>query len=123
MRTLGRFYNNKILSREDISPREFLDFNGDSQIVRDLFGWKLYSGKKHIECRSHEEARFLEIFFEAGMDTVMVPADDNYLKSILPELERLHKLIEDAIGMFADGIMSLRLKEQLRRKVYLELLN
>jgi hypothetical protein len=122
MKTLGQFYREKILDRNDLSPREFLDYRGECKIERDLFGWKLYSGKNYIDCRSHEEAKLLKIYLEAGMDTVMIPADDNYLKTIVPELEKMKNRIDKIIGIYADGVLNRRLKEQLRREVYLELL-
>jgi len=122
MKTLGQFYREKILDRNDLSPREFLDYRGECKIERDLFGWKLYSGKNYIDCRSHEEAKLLKIYLEAGMDTVMIPNDDNYLKTIVPELEKMKNRIDKIIGIYADGVLNRKLKEQLRREVYLELL-
>jgi len=122
MKTLGQFYREKILDRIDLSPREFLDYRGECKIERDLFGWKLYSGKNYIDCRSHEEAKLLKIYLEAGMDTVMIPNDDNYLKTIVPELEKMKNRIDKIIGIYADGVLNRKLKEQLRREVYLELL-
>lgn len=122
MKTLGQFYREKILGRNDLSPREFLDYRGECKIERDLFGWKLYSGKNYIDCRSKEEALLLKIYLEVGMDTVMIPADDNYLKTIVPELEKMKNRIDKIIGIYADGVLNRKLKEQLRREVYLELL-
>jgi hypothetical protein len=122
MKTMGKFYRELILTRSDLSPREFPDFEGESQVVRDLFGWKLYSGKEYIECRSHEEARLLKIFFDLGMETVQVPSDDNYLKTILPRLEKFKKYADEVIAMYAESLMNWKLKEQLRRTVYHKLL-
>ncbi len=123
MKTLGEFYREYIVGRADLTTREFLEFNGECEVVKDLFGWKLYSGKHSIECRSSEEARFLKVFLDAGMQEVAVPADDNYLKQILPELEHLKKRTDEIIALHVDGVLRPAIKERVRRQVYQELLN
>lgn len=123
MKTLGEFYREYIADRDDLTIREFLDYNGESKVVRDLFGWKLYSGNHFLECRSGEEARFLKVFFDAGMHEVSVPTDDNYLKQILPELEHLKKRVDEIIGVYVDGVLNSNAKAEVRRKVYHGLLN
>jgi hypothetical protein len=123
MKTLGEFYREYIVGRDDLTIREFLEYNGECEVVKDLFGWKLHSGKHSIDCRSREEARFLKIFFDAGMHEVSVPADDNYLKQILPELEHLKKRTDEIIGLYVDGVLSSKIKERVRREVYQELIN
>lgn len=123
MKTLGEFYREYIACRDDLTTREFLEYNGECKVVKDLFGWKLYSGKNSIACRSGEEARFLKVFFDAGMHEVSVPADDTYLKQVLPELEHLKKRTDDIIGLYVDGVLSSKIKERVRREVYQELIN
>ena len=122
MRTLGEFYKEKIIGRDDLANYEFLDYNGESEVVKDLFGCKLYSGKNFIECRSEEEARYLKIFFDAGMDRIAVPEDDNYLKTVLPELEKLKNRMDEIISLYVDGVLNRRLKERVKREVYIELI-
>lgn len=123
MKTLGEFYREYILGRGDLITREFLEYNGECKVVKDLFGWKLYSGKNSIECRSEEEARFLKVFFDAGLHEVSVPDDDKYLKQVLPELEHLKKRTDEIIGLYVDGVLSSKIKERVRREVYQELIN
>jgi len=123
MKTLGEFYKEKVLIRSDLADREFPEYRGEGEMVRDLFGWKLYSGKNFIECRSEEEARYLKIFFDSGMDIVSIPEDNNYLKTILPELERLKKNIDEIISLYVDGVLNRKLKERVKREVYQELLS
>lgn len=122
MKTLGEFYREYITGRDDLTTREFLDKNGSCEVVKDLFGWKLHSGKHYIVCRSGEEARFLKVFFDAGMDEVSVPANDDFLKQVLPELERLKKRTDEIIGVYIDGLFSSKIKERVRHEVYQELI-
>jgi hypothetical protein len=122
MRTLGQFYREKIAGRNDLFTREFPDYYRESEIVKDLFGWKLYSGKNYIECRSKEEARFLQIYFDAGMADVSVPADNEYLKSILPDLEYLKTEIDKIIGHYVDGVFNRKIRERIRHEVYQEII-
>ena len=122
MRTLGQFYREKIVGRNDLFTREFPDYRGESEIVKDLFGWKLYSGKNYIECRSKEEAQFLQIYFDAGMTDVSVPEDNEYLKSILPDLEYLKTEIDKIIGHYVDGVFNRKIRERIRHEVYQEII-
>ena len=65
MKTLGEFYKEKVLSHKNLINRKLPENSDTIKIERDLFGWKLYSGKNFIECRSEDEGRFLKVFLEA----------------------------------------------------------
>ncbi len=123
MRTIGEFYREEVLPHKPLSKRQLPTQRDKSEIVKDLFGWKLYSGKEFIDCRSEEEARFLKVFLDAGMQEVKVPKDDKILKEILPKLERLKRNIDEIIEEHADGLLSPRLKEELRHRVWQELVS
>lgn len=124
MKFLGRFYKETTSGRSDLQTRHMpADFKEETKVERDLFGWKLYSGKHFIECRSQEEARYLKVYFDLGMEKVAVPEDDNYLKTILPELEYLKRRADEIIGTYVDGILKRGLKERVKREVYQEILS
>lgn len=118
MQTLGEFYKEKILSRKGLTTKNLPSVPGEIKIERDLFGWKLYKGKKYIECRSEEEARYLKVFREAGLCTVKVPRKDEYLKEILPELETLKKKIDEIVDTYTMGILSRKLRQQARSAIW-----
>jgi hypothetical protein len=123
MKTLGEFYREKILSlgKRALIKRELPNYSGDGKIERDLFGWRLYSGKNFIYCRSEEEARYLKVFLDARMKEIYVPQDEEYLKSILPELEKLKKKIDEIIDFYTDGIINTQIRERVKYEVYLEI--
>jgi hypothetical protein len=123
MKTIGEYYREKVLS---LSEKELvtveLPTNGDEcRIEKDLFGWKLYSGKDFVDCRSGEEARYIKVFLEAGMTEVSVPKDDEYLKLIVTELESLKKRIDEIINSYLDSVLNRQVREKVRREVFLEL--
>ncbi|MCP5046030.1 MAG: hypothetical protein GY940_02590 [bacterium] len=122
MKTLGESYRVEIVGRHDLIIREFPDHSDACRIVKDLFGWKLYSGKHLVECRSEEEARFLKVFFDVRMGEVSVPEDDNYLKAILPELEHLKKRMDEIISVYVDGVLSPKIKIRVKHEVFQELI-
>ncbi|MBM3238005.1 SAM-dependent DNA methyltransferase [Candidatus Poribacteria bacterium] len=122
MKTLGEFYREKILSREDLITRELPTNLGEIKIESDLFGWKLYSDKKFIECRSEEEARYLKVFMDAGMTEIGVPGDEEYLKIILPELEQLKTRIDEIINSYLESIIGAKTKAQLKHSVFMEMM-
>jgi len=123
MKRLGEFYREKVLTlpKKSLVKREFPENSGKIKIDRDLLGWKLYSGKKYIECRSEEEARFLKVFLDAELDEVYVPKDDEYLKTILPELERLKAKTDEIINSYLETILDRKIRERIRYEVYMEI--
>jgi len=123
MKRIGKFYREKVLRLPDRSLiKKVLPTNsGEIKIKRDLFGWKLYSGKDFIECRSEEEARYLKVFLDAGLREIRVPKDDKYLQNILPELERLKTRIDEIINSYLESILDRKIREKLRYEVYMEI--
>jgi hypothetical protein len=129
MKKLGEFYREKILSLPRSSLKKIeLPYNPSSlEIKGDLFGCKLYYtrfGRKtqnFIECRSEQEARYLKIFFEAGLSEVQIPKDDNYLNSILPDLVKLKTKTDNIINEFLESLTSRKIRDQVKYLVWSEL--
>jgi len=121
MKTFGEFYRGDVLTKKPLVKRTLPPQSDDIKVVKDLFGWKLYSGKQFIDCRSEEEARFLKIFLEVGFEEVKVPKDDKILAQLLPELEEMKQVADEIIEEDAAGLLNRRLKEELRHRVWQEL--
>jgi hypothetical protein len=123
MKRIGEFYREKVLSlpKKSLIKKILPDNFGDVKIEKDLFGWRLYSGKNFIQCRSEEEARYLKVFLDAGLREVYVPKDNEYLKSILPELEKLKAKTDEIINFYIDGILDHKIREKVKREVYIEI--
>jgi hypothetical protein len=123
MKLIGEFYREKVLSlpKRSLFKKELSDNSGETKIERDLFGWKLFSGKNFIECRSEEEARYLKILLDLGFTEIYVPKDDAYLKDILPELERLKTRTDEILNSYLETILDRKIKERLRYEVYMEI--
>jgi len=130
MKTIGEYYREKVLSLPKRQLRKVkLPYHPDNlRIEKDLFGWKLFYtrfGRKSeffVECRSEEEARYLKVFFELGEIEVLIPKDEEYLKSILPELERIKNKLDEILGFYMETIMSRKIRERLKSEVYTEIL-
>jgi len=121
MKTLGEFYKEKILTCKPLGRKKLPKNSDEIKIDKDLFGWKLYSGKDYIECRSEEEARYLKIFLEAGLYEVQVPKNDDYLKAILPELENLKSKIDAIINSYLETILDNKIRIRLKQEVWAEI--
>ena len=122
MPTLGDFYREKILSQKDLVDRKLPTNSGKIEIKQDLFGCKLFFGKKEfLECRSEDEARYLKIWMESGVREISVPKDEEYLKTVVPELEALKKKIDQVIHDYTFGILNRKIRERIRREVYQEI--
>ena len=120
MKTIGEYYQEKVLSKKGLREVELPQYNGESRIEKDLFGWKLYSGKNFIECSSQEEARYLKVFLDSGLSEIKIPKDVEYLMSILPELERLKSRIDEILNSYLESIFDRKAREQLKHEVYME---
>jgi len=121
MKTLGEFYREKILLHKNLITRKLPENSDMIRMERDLFGWKLYSGKNFIECRSEDEARYLRVFLEAGLEKVRVPKDDKFLRMILPELETLKSKIDKIINSYAESILDAKIRKRLKDEVWAEI--
>ncbi len=121
MMTLGEFYKERILTHKPLIKKKLPSNSEEIRIGRDLFGWKLYSGKDSLECRSEEEARYLKIFLEAGLDEARIPKDDEYLNAILPELETLKSKIDAIINSYLETILDKNIRMQLKHQVWAEI--
>ena len=123
MKRLGDFYKEKVLTlpKQSLIKKEPPNNSGEIKIEKDLFGWKLYSGKNFIECHSEEEARYLKVFLDSGVREIYVPKDDEYLKNILSELETLKGKTEKIINSYLETILNRKIRERVRHEVYMEI--
>jgi len=96
--------------------------SGKVKIEQHLFGWRLYSGKKFIECDSEEEARYLKVFLEARMDKVKIPKDIESLRSILPEIETLKTKIDEIINSYLESIIDTKTKAKIGHQLWIEVM-
>ncbi|PIU82763.1 MAG: hypothetical protein COS68_07700 [Elusimicrobia bacterium CG06_land_8_20_14_3_00_38_11] len=95
--TLGKLYKEKVLSQKLLYTKKLPEKSDDIKIEKELFDWRLFSGKKHINCSSETEAKYLKVWLEAGFDKVKIPKDTNYLEKLLPDLLTLKKNIDKVL--------------------------
>jgi hypothetical protein len=120
MKFIGEIYKEKILPRKDLVDKELPYNHTESQVIKDLFGYKLVVGKEQIECATEDEARYLKVFLDLGLTEIKIPKDLNFLKQIVPELESSKKHIDEILKEFTESIFDRKAKAQLRHEVYME---
>lgn len=120
MQLVSEYYRDRVLSLDKNKRilKELPNGMGEIKIEQDLFFWKLLSGKRYIQCRNEEEAKYLEVFLKAGRSEVFVPADDEYLKEILPQLLYLKRRHDEIIEDRVDGLIYPRMQERARRSIW-----
>ncbi len=119
--TLGRFYTEKVLNQPSLVTKRLPPAGGGVSIQQSLMGWRLYSGKRSIDCASELEARYLKVWLEAGLDQVKVPQDESYLQAIVPQLERLKQKIDETIAASVNSIVAgAKIKEKILHRLWLE---
>ena len=118
--TLGKFYQEKILSHKPLSTRSLPLVSGEVKIEPELFGWRLSSGRQHIDCASEYEARYLKVWLEAGLDSVRMPKDEDYLTEITLQLEKIKEKIDETFETYLNSIVTIKLQQRLRHQLWQE---
>lgn len=121
-KNIGVFYREEILNQKSLLSKTLPKASDDVKIEHHLFGWKLSSRKEYIECHSEEEARYLKVFLETGIEEAKIPENKDYLKRILPTLEHLKAMADKVIDSYLESIISVKTKEMLRYKIWSEIL-
>lgn len=121
--TLGEFYRDNILNQPNLIEVKMPRGEGEIRIEQEIFGWRLYRGKKYIECKSEAIARYLKVFLEARQSYIRMPQDEEYLQSIVPELEHLKKCIDEIVNDYAEGILNQSKRERLLSLVWYKLMH
>ncbi len=116
--TLGKFYREKVLSHKPLSTKRLPGVSGEVRIEPELFGWRVSSGRQHIDCASEYEARYLKVWLEAGLDSIKMPKDEDYLKEIVSPLEELKKKIDETFESYLSSIVTTNLQQRLRHQLW-----
>lgn len=116
--TLGKFYQEKILNQKAVYSKTLPGPADDIKVEQDLYGWRLYSGRRSIECKSESEARYLKVWLEAGVRKVKIPKDKNYLKNIVSELEASKKKIDAIINSYLSSILDIKLRNRILHQLW-----
>ena len=115
--TLGNFYRKKILTHKPLRTKSLPKVSGEVKLEQELFGWRLSSGREHVDCASEMEARYLKVWLEVGLDSIKMPKDEGYLGEVVSELENLkqkaNEVFEDYLGSILDSKLRQRLLHQL----------
>jgi len=98
--TLGKFYQEKILNQKALYSKNLPEPTDAIRIEQELYGWRLYSGRRSIECKSESEARYLKVWLEAGIKKIKIPKDENSLKNVVIKLEAKKKKIDGTINTY-----------------------
>lgn len=116
--TLGKFYQEKILNQKALYSKTLLEPTDEIKAERDLYGWKLYSGRRSIECKSESEAQYLKVWLSAGLTEIKVPGDEKYLKKIVAELLAEKKKIDKIINSYLSSILDIKLRNRILHNLW-----
>jgi len=115
---LGNWYKEKILIRKDLQTKKLPELESEPRIERSLFGWQIRDGKKAIECRSKDEARYLKVWLNVGVGSIKIPKDEKYLIGATKELENRKLEIDNAIESYLGSILDQKLKLQILHQIW-----
>jgi len=120
--TLGKFYRQRILTQKKLTMRRLVRTRGKTKIEAGLFGWRVYSGRLHIDCSSETEARYLRVWTDVGLDKVKMPKDANYLEQIISDLESVYKKNQATIESYLESIVDVRTQDKIRDLIWQEMM-
>ena len=118
--TLGKFYREKVLTHKPLRTKSLPKVSGEVKLEQELFGWRLSSGREHIDCASEMEARYLKVWLEAGLENVKIPKDEHYLKEIVLELESLKQKTDEVFDDYLGSILDSKLRQRLLHQLWQE---
>jgi len=118
--TLGKFYREKVLTHKPLHTRSLPKVSGEVKLQQELFGWRLSSGREHIDCASETEARYLKVWLEAGLESIKIPKDEDYLEEIIPELESLKQKTDEVFEGYLGSILDPKLRQHLLHQLWQE---
>ncbi len=120
----GKFYKENVLGYKSLSTIKLPKVSGKIKVKKDVFGnYRVYySSKDYIPCNSENEARYLKLFLDLGLEEVKIPKNEDYLENILPQLEELKREAQEIIESYLEGVANNKIKETIRYQVWLEIL-
>lgn len=121
--TLGKFYKEKVLSQRNLYTKKLPEYSEEIKIEQELFGWRLYSGRRYTSCKSESEARYLKVWLGAGLEKVKVPRSEAYLATIVPELESLKKKINEIVEGYLNSILDTKTSSKISHQLWMEITN
>jgi hypothetical protein len=117
-KNLKKWYEEKILSRNDLVIKELPEIGNNLEIEKGLYGWKIKGNKGSLQCTSEVEAEYLKIWLEIGSKSISIPNDEAYLLKVTAELKTLKKEIDDIIDSYLGSILDNKLKSQILYRVW-----
>ncbi len=128
-KTLAKFYQEKILTHKQLYTKKLpkptseigLEAELGLKFEEEIHKYRLYSGKKHIFCKSEPEARYLKVWVETGLESVKVPKDEDRLAKVVPPLEKLMEKIKKIIESYTDSILQPKLRQRILHQLWQKL--
>ena len=113
---LGNYYKRNVLSQKQLHEITFPELEESTRIDQTLMGFRLVSGKQSIDFKSEAEARFCQIFLEAGWAKIKTPSNEIILK-ISPQLEKIVQHVNEAINYYTEGLIDEKMKNHITNLV------
>lgn len=115
---LGNFYKTKILAQKEKQQIVLPNFVNPSQIKKSLMGFSLTDDRQSVDFNSEEEAKFCQIFYEAGWTEFEIPRNIEIIKKLLPVLEKIAAEIKENLNYYLDGALDAKIHHQVTRLVW-----
>ncbi|MCD6531933.1 hypothetical protein J7K99_05790, partial [bacterium] len=116
------FYREKILSRDDLRTITLPRSKGKVKVEQELHGWVVRIGRSTVECASKEEAEYVAMFAEIGVDEIVLPRNQHELAEILVRLKELKQYADNVLNTKLSGVVNPKTRRSLYSAVWKEIL-
>ena len=120
--TFANFYKDNILTQK-INIINIPRFKDRIQITKTLVGYSVTDKKERVKCNSYDEAKYIALLATMGMEKIAIPKDENYLKQIIPKLEKTTDMIKEELENYSSSIVDKKLQIEIKQKVMSAIIN
>jgi hypothetical protein len=115
------FYKKNILTETKLTKVQLPMRKRPLEVVNELFGWSVKSGRQQLHCETEEAARYLKVFIDAGLPEVMISSNHSILKRTILEFEKIKAENDNIIETQLESVLNVKLQDSLRNEIWSEL--
>ena len=128
--TFINFYKENILTQK-VDNLTIPRFKGPIKILRTLHGYhitdkkesRITDKKEGFNCKTYEQAKYIALLATMGMEKIAIPKNEDYMKQILPKLQKTTDIIKEELETYSSSIIDKKLQIEIKQKVMNAIVN
>lgn len=120
--TFSNFYKDNILTQK-VNVVTIPRFKIPIKIIKTLIGYSVTDKKDKYHCKTYEQAKYIALLATMGMEKIVIPKNEDYLKQILPKLQKTTDMIKEELETYSSSIVDKKLQIEIKQKVMSVIIN